>query len=136
MRDPIKVAENDPHFALILLWVCILTAPLAWSMQLAFSYPFVEWACEQEWLILVHGATLLALLLSATAAYLSWHNLKLHRTLNQINENPLSSRRGSETERAMPPRQFMALAGLMISCFFMVVIIMQWLPVLVLDPCF
>jgi hypothetical protein len=135
MRDIIKMAEDDPHFALLLLWLCLLTGPLAWAMQLSVAYPFVEWACEQEWMILVHGATLLALALASLATYLSWHNLKLHRTLSRINENPQSSRRGSETESAMPPREFMALAGLIVSSFFMMVIIMQWLPVLILDPC-
>ncbi|ABE49714.1 hypothetical protein [Methylobacillus flagellatus] len=135
MRDPIKIAEHNPSFALTLLWLCILAGPVSWSMQLAVAYPILDWTCRQEQLIPVHAATLLAFLLSVTSAYLSWHNLKLHKTLARINENPQSHKRGSESESEMPPRQFMALAGFMLSLFFLLVIVIQWLPVLMLDPC-
>lgn len=135
MHDPIKMAEHDPVYALVLLWLCILAGPLSWSMQLAVAYPLLDWSCRAEHLLPVHLVTLVAFLLSASSAYLSWHNLELHRTLDSINENPNSQKRGSTSESEMPPRQFMALAGLMLSLFFLLVIIIQWLPVLVLDPC-
>lgn len=135
MRDPIKMAEHDPAFALALLWLCILAGPLSWSMQLAVAYPLLDWSCRAEHLLPVHLATAIAFVFSAVSAYLSWHNLKLHRTLERINENPNSQKRGSESESEMPPRQFMALAGLMLSLFFLLVIVIQWLPVLLLDAC-
>lgn len=135
MRDPIKIAEHNPSFALALLWVCILAGPVSWSLQLSVAYPILDWSCREEQLIPVHAATIAAFLFSAASAYLSWHNLQLHKTLARINENPQSHKRGSESESEMPPRQFMALAGFMLSLFFLLVIVIQWLPVLVLDPC-
>lgn len=135
MRHPIKTAEHDPAFALLMLWLCILAGPLSWSMQLAVAYPFLDWSCGAGHSLLVHAATLIAVILTGTSAYLSWHNLQLHRTLDRINENPNSQKRGSESESEIPPRQFMALAGLMLSLFFLLVSIVQWSPVLVLDPC-
>jgi len=135
MSHPIKIAKHNPAFALAMLWLCILAGPLSWSLQLAVAYPFLDWSCGAGHLLLVHLATLIAVIFTGTSAYLSWHNLHLHRTIERINENPNSQKRGSETESEMPPRQFMALAGLMLSLFFLLVIIVQWTPVLVLDPC-
>ncbi|MCB5187501.1 hypothetical protein LG200_05705 [Methylobacillus caricis] len=135
MRDPIKIAEENPSFALALLWICIIAGPVSWGMQLSVAYPILDWSCREEQLIPVHIVSAIAFLMAASSAYLSWHNLQLHKTLARINETPESHKRGSESESEMPPRQFMALAGFMLSLFFLLVIVIQWLPVLLLDPC-
>jgi hypothetical protein len=106
------------------LWRGVLMAPSAWALQLGIGYALVDWICENGHTILFHLLTLAALLLAASGLYPAWHCWQIAGT-----QWPDSG--GEPVSRS----RFMALGGLMLSIFFTVAIIAQWLPTLLLDPC-
>lgn len=106
------------------LWYGIMIGPLAWKLQLMVNYALVPYACFHEMSILIHLASLLTVALALTGAAValtSWGVVG----------------RGLETENggAEGRSRFMALAGLLSSGFFALIILGQWLPNLVLSPC-
>jgi hypothetical protein len=121
-RDPLPYFMQ--HKGIAALWGGVLLAPFAWALQLGVGYALVDRVCESGHSFLHHLLTLIALLIAAGGLYLAWHSWHVAGP-----QWPDSG--GDPVSRS----RFIALSGLMLSIFFTVAIIAQWLPTLILDPC-
>jgi hypothetical protein len=125
-----RVEHQDPadYFmhpkGIAALWAGLLLAPLAWTLHLGIGSALVDWICESGRGMIYHLLTLATLLIAAGGFYLAWHSWRIAGP-----QWPDSG--GDPVSRS----RFMALSGLMLSGFFTLVIIAQWLPALFLDPC-
>ena len=123
-----------PHeYPLSLLWACVLVGPLSWAIQLSVFYPLVSWACRTQSTWLFHLLTAILVLLALIGMVLSWHYLQLPHHLSQ--ETVLTDRIADISKREFPPRQFLAISGLVLGIFFLIVMLMEWIPTLYLNPC-
>lgn len=126
---PIKAR---PGRELILLWLCVVAGPLAWSVQLAVSYPLVGPTCDGAASFWLHGVSLVTFLVCLVSAMASWRRI---RRGDPIAVKTVLTDRADVAERELPARDFLAISGLILSSFFLLVILTQWMPVLVLNPC-
>jgi hypothetical protein len=106
------------------LWVAMLCGPVAWLAAFQGDYARVERACvgRARWpLHLVMG---LAVLLTLGGLALSW---RLWRGVGR----QWPDEAGTATARA----RFMAMSGLLIGAFFLLLLLAQWWANVVLHPC-
>lgn len=116
---------------LALLWFGFLGGALAWKLQLMANYILVPYACWHDLSITIHLASLLFLLIAFASAFAAWRSWK------DTGSYPLEDDRYDE--EAAPPvgrSRWMAMAGLIMNPFFALVILGQWIPNLILSPCF
>lgn len=108
------------------LWFGLLAGPVVWGLHLGISHFMVDWVCAGSarggWF---HGVTLIAVAVSVAGAIRAWHS---HQRLGT--ETPDDSA-GDVHDRS----RFMTTGGMALSVFFTMVIVAQWLPTLLLDPC-
>jgi hypothetical protein len=111
--------------SLPLLWFSVLTGPLAWTLHLLVSYPLVPVACaaDQPWLL--HAVTIATELITIAAAYVGYRGWQESRS------DPDTGVRG----RASGYRHFLSLSGLLMSLLFILVILFEGLPAVLLSPC-
>ncbi len=127
-------AQRPQHIPqLPLLWLGVVTGPIAWTLQLGILYPMVAWACERQGTEMLHLASGILFLLSFASAMLSAYYLRLPHHLSR--ETILTDRIEDLSRREIPSPQFLALSGVVLGLFFMCVIAAQWLPVFLIDPC-
>jgi len=106
------------------LWVGLLAAPVAWALHLGAVTTLVGWACKSGSVALLHLISLLMLALALVGGGMAqrcWQRLRQAPPGSQV---PVLKR-----------SSFMALSGMLLSGFFVLVILMQWLPVFLFDPC-
>lgn len=108
-----------------ILWAGILLPALAWAIHLNVSYAAVNPSCEGDWEWPFHLVTIAALLVAAFGLMLA---LKSWEWTGR--EWP-SGRDGSVLGRS----RFMAVAGLLLGCLFILLIIAQYIPGFFLHPC-
>jgi hypothetical protein len=105
------------------LWTGILAGPIAWGIDLEASYALVHWTCTTQRVDVLHGISVLALLITAGGAAVSWLALQEARRA-QMDD-------GSERARA----RFMAILGISTSVLFAMAIVAGAIPRWVLDAC-
>ena len=106
------------------LWFGLLAPPLAFLLNLQLSYVLVWQACLTGHHGVLHLVPLGALLLALGGGVSAWYNWRRTREAQ------------SNTTAGMLPRsRFMAETGLLSSGLFILVIVAQWLPNLLLSPC-
>jgi hypothetical protein len=122
----IALAEErfDEPRGIFIVWFGFLGPPAAWKLQLMVNYVLVPYACWHNLSILIHLASLGALALAAGAGWVAWGTWK-------------SAGGGTDTERggAAGRAQWMGLSGALFGAFFGLIIIAQWIPNLLLSPC-
>lgn len=109
---------------LAVLWFGLVAGPAAWFMHLNVSYSLVRLICRTGEIWLLHVATLATLALAALGVWAAWRSWA-------IAGRSVINRAGGTMARS----RFMALGGIVLSGFFLVVILLAWLPGLMLDPC-
>lgn len=120
-----EVARGDePARHLAALWFGLLGPPVIWATRLAANYILVPYACGTGSTLLLHLPTLAALLATAAAGWISLGRWREPRP-------DAGARPARRVERA----RFMAMAGLLSSGFFFIVMVAEWLPVFFVDPC-
>lgn len=112
------------HRHLLVVWGGLLVAPIAWILHQQASYLLVYHACPSRNTILFHIITAALLLIAAVGAYLAW------KTWNDSGNGW-----ADEGDSAADINRFLALVGLMMSGLFLLVILAQWIPTLLVDPC-
>lgn len=115
-------ATDDP--GLSRLWYGLLIGAAAWKLQLVVNYAVVPYACWHRAEILGHLASFAAAALAASGAWVAWGSWKRYGG-------------GMETEHGGAPvrGRWMAITGLVLSAYFVLLILGQWLPNLLLSPC-
>jgi hypothetical protein len=106
------------------LWVGLLLAPVAFLINLEVAYALVPTACSSGNELPVHLVHLACLLLTLCGLVTAWRSWKLTgATWPGEQGDPLARSR------------FMAGVGLLVSAMFVLVIVAQWIPSFILDPC-
>jgi hypothetical protein len=106
------------------LWTGILAGPVAWALDLSVSYALVKWVCMNQRDGILHLLTVVALIVVAGGAVVSW--FALERTAADA---PTDG--GEPRQRA----RFMAILGLASSALFAMLIVANAIPHWVLDAC-
>jgi TRAP-type C4-dicarboxylate transport system permease small subunit len=106
------------------LWFGLLVPPVAFLLNLELAYALVPAACAATNLLLVHLVHAACLLLAIGGGLVAWRTWKARGS-----EWP-----GEEGGRVARSR-FMAGSGVVGSGLFALVILAQWIPSFVLNPC-
>lgn len=106
------------------IWFGVLGPLVVAFAQQQTMYAFVDWACAARARVLVHIPVLATLAVIGFATALSWREWK---DTAQIQH---------ETgDGAMRSRRFFALVGLASSAVGTALVIAQWIPAFLFDPC-
>ena len=106
------------------LWAGLLLAPAAFLLNLEVAYALVPTACSTGTRLLVHVVHVGCLLLAGGGALIAW------RSWRSTGET-WPGGAGGKLSRS----RFMAGVGLLLSLFIVMVIVAQWVPSFVLNPC-
>lgn len=96
------------------LWTGLLAGPIVWFFSLEAKFALAPWVCAFGWKPAAYAVSLAAFAITAGAGVIAW------RQWQHV-----------EGERA----QAMALGGVMLSAGFLVVLVAQALPELILAGC-
>ena len=106
------------------LWVGLLLAPIAFLLNLETAYALVPTACSSHRELPVHLVHLGCLLLAAGGLLTAWRSWRT-----------LGATWPGEAGDPLARSRFLAGTGLLVSAMFVLVILAQWIPSLLLDPC-
>jgi hypothetical protein len=114
----------DSGRSIALQWFGLIAPAGAWLLNLEFGYSLAHAACHGSGMLPLHAATLAALALAAVGG---WVSLVMWR------------RSGSDwpTEAVGPAERgrLLATLGLGGAVFFLMLILTQWIPAFILNPC-
>jgi hypothetical protein len=97
--------------------LAVLAGPLVFLLGFSVAYVLLPWACAAHQLLVLHGVTLVTLLLVLGSGLLAWNDWRA-----------LPKEAGSRS-------RFMAVLGMSASGLFILVILAQWIPQFMLHPC-
>jgi hypothetical protein len=106
------------------LWTAVLTGPTAWFVCLLANFALAPWTCTQFGRSPLFAVAAVALLLSAVAGIAAW------RLWRQIGVQP-----PGESGGVIAYQRSLALAGVLLSGVFVMVIVAQSIPNLMLEGC-
>jgi hypothetical protein len=106
------------------LVIGFLLAPFAWLLDLQVSYATVKWACAADRRDVLLLLPLGSLALIALGTWLSWSCYRLVR-----------DRADAEGAGVQDRSYFLAIAGLAMNAFFLLLILTSYAPRYVLSPC-
>ncbi|HET7601007.1 MAG TPA: hypothetical protein VFK09_11980 [Gemmatimonadales bacterium] len=117
-----RVADRGRVAALV---TGLLLAPFVAMLHLELSYADVRHACRQGSELRLHVTSAVLLLAALAGAAVAWRMLQG------------SSDRGApgDPEIAAANTRFVAVTGVLVSLYFSLVIVAQWLAVFMLGPC-
>jgi len=122
--NPVREFDSTNAAGLLALWVGVLGPPLAYLCNHLFTYMMVSWSCATQTRWTLHLVPLLTLIIALAAGALAWRNWK---------------RAGREWPGSgagvIPRSRFLAMLGMMLSAFFALLILAQWVPIFILAPC-
>jgi hypothetical protein len=106
------------------LWAGLLLPPLAFLFNLEVAYALVPTACSSRNVLPVHGVHLLSLALAVIGGLIAGREWRRSgATWPDGEPDPIGRTR------------FLSGMGLLLSLQFTLVILAQWIPTFVLDPC-
>jgi nicotinamide riboside transporter PnuC len=109
------------------LWFSMLGGPAAWALHLVVNYSLVPVACATGMSFLLYLTIPTFLGIAAIALFFGWRGWDSTRGMDETNGNG---------QRLMVQRvRFMGLSGILMSAFFLMVIIAQSVPIIMQDPC-
>jgi hypothetical protein len=106
------------------LWVGLLLAPVAFLINLEVAYALVPTVCSSQNELPIHLVHLTCLLLTLYGLLTAWRCW-----------SAAGAKWPGEEGDPLGRSRFMAGTGLLVSAMFALVIIAQWIPSFVLDPC-
>lgn len=101
-----------------------LAAPLSALWMEVTAYAGVQWACGHRDAITIHVVPVIFLLVGVIAVGLSWRDWSATGRLTR-----------AEGPTIIDRTRFLALSGLILSAFSVVLIVAMWLPMIVFNPC-
>jgi hypothetical protein len=106
------------------LWTGVLVPPIAFLFNLEVAYAIVPAACSARTVVLVHAVHLVSLALTIFGGVVALRTWRSSGATWPGGEGGRISR-----------TQFMAGIGMLMGLMFAVVILAQWIPSFILDPC-
>ncbi|MFN7945046.1 MAG: hypothetical protein U0Z53_06820 [Blastocatellia bacterium] len=120
--------QTDNYFnqrgGILALWAGLMAGPVAWALAQQVGYLFVTLDCSYEKMLMLSPVMLLTLLIAAAGALISWRNW-------QRAGGELPDEGGSVISRS----RFMAVVGMLLSSFALLLVIAEWLPVFFYRQC-
>jgi hypothetical protein len=123
MREKADRYFVEPR-GLLTLWGGFLIPPVAWVLHHQFSYLYTYHACNSGNMWLFHAGTLLLLLFAASGSFLAWRAWK-----------DTGQRWPDEGGAVADRSRFMALGSLILGGLFVLLILAQYIPTFIVDPC-
>jgi hypothetical protein len=108
----------------LLLWGGLFAGPVAFLLNLQVSYMLVPWACSTGHHFVLYLAMLGASLISALGGLGAW------RGWQQMGKGWPDGSGGTGSRN-----RFMAVMGITLSIFFLLIILAQGIPNFILNPC-
>jgi hypothetical protein len=105
-------------------WAGILAGPFAFLLNLQINYMLVDLVCQEGYRFVLHAVALACLLLTVGGAFLSWR--LWHET---------GAEWPGDLAGPVARGRFMAFWGLLSNSLFFFVVLGQWIPIFVLNPC-
>jgi len=99
-------------------------APLAALYMQLVAYNGVQWACGHKNVITIQVVPVIFLLLGVIAVWISWRDWTSVGRVTRAEGATVSER-----------TRFLALSGLILSTFSVMLIIALWMPMIIFDPC-
>jgi hypothetical protein len=106
------------------LWTGVLLPPIAFLLNLEVAYALVPTACSAQTVVLVHLVHLVSLTLAVSGGVVGWRTW-------QRSGATWPGGAGGRLGRT----QFLAGLGALTGLLFAAVIVAQWIPSFILDPC-
>jgi hypothetical protein len=106
------------------LWTAVLTPPTAWFLSLLANFALAPWACARFGKTPIFAVAAAALALSAAAGFAAW------RMWRQRGIDP-----PGESGGTIAHERSLAMAGVLLSGMFVVVIVAQTVPDVMLGSC-
>jgi hypothetical protein len=116
--------ESASQGSLLSLWAGVLLAPLAFLSALQANYTLTQKLCPGGRMSLLHLATLLFLLITATGILIAWRNWQ--RAGKGVPD---------ESEERQSWERFMGVVGMLISALSFLLIVAQLIPQFFFNPC-
>ena len=120
-----RAEEFHEATTVAVLWFAVLAGPIAWTLGLNADYALVRIACTEQTMLPLHLVTLVTLPLAAAGGVVAW------RAWGRAGFRWPHVKPGDELTRT----RFMMALGLLGSAFFSLVIVVQWMAKLFLNPC-
>ena len=108
------------------LWFGLFAPGTAWFIHLVATYVLSPWICAAGGRAFLIGSSALLAAIAAGAGIVSWSLWKGLELTER--ENILQTMEGSRFS-------FLVLAGMVFSGIFLLAIILQTIPVFIIDPC-
>ncbi|HEX8891542.1 MAG TPA: hypothetical protein VF779_20505 [Pyrinomonadaceae bacterium] len=106
------------------LWLGLLIAPLVFLLHLEINYSLVTQLCQSTHKIAIHLVTFAAVLVSAVGGFIAWRNWQ-----------EAGRKLPGEGAGIIEPSRLMSAVGVFISILFIVILVAQWIPQFIFDPC-
>jgi hypothetical protein len=106
------------------LWAGLLVPPVAFLLNLEAAYALVPVACTAQSMVMLHLVHLISLVLAIAGSVVAWRTW-------QKSGATWPGGGGGRISRT----QFMAGVGALMGIMFVTVILAQWIPNFILDPC-
>ena len=113
------------------VWPALLASPLLVLGHLSLAYALVSPSCARQDSAMLHGLTVLSLLLSLSMTVLAW---RAWRRLTGSSE-PRARLTDSDGDREGSRPPFLALVGTLTGALSTLVVVAMWLPLWLLPPC-
>lgn len=122
------VRRQDPEpVSQLSLWFGLFGGAAAWAAHLVLAYALVPLACSQGLEILLYLTVPLTIAIALAAVLFSWRGWRRSRDYESRDENG---------DQVIHQRVgFMSLSGLVMSMFFLAIILAQTVPILTQSPC-
>jgi hypothetical protein len=102
----------------------VIAAPVSALLMQLTAYNGVQWACGHKNIAAVHIVPAIYFALAAVALWISWRDwTKVGRIAR------------AETATIADRTRFIAVSGIVLSAFSIVLILAMWLPLMIFDPC-
>lgn len=113
---------------LLTLWAGVLLGPIGWAINLQTNYTLSVFACDGAWPLVLHAVTIASLAIAGAGIWLGW------RSWQALGGAGYDAGEAEPNDRLAPSR-FMAASGCVLSAFFAIAIVAQWIPMFFQDPC-
>ncbi|MFN7995184.1 MAG: hypothetical protein U0Q18_16365 [Bryobacteraceae bacterium] len=106
------------------LWLALLTGPTIWFFSMLANFALSPWACAFGWKPALFIVTIIALAITAASGFFSWTLWK------QVGVEMPGEGAGSIADQ-----RSLALAGILLNSMFVLVIVAQSVPNIILGAC-
>jgi hypothetical protein len=102
----------------------VIGAPLSALLMQSVAYNGVHWACGHNNVILIQLIPVPFVLAGAVALWMAWRDWSAVGRITRADGSTVAER-----------TRFVALSGVILSAFGLLLILAMWIPMIVFDPC-